>query len=376
MILEYEMSVENQMKKVFLYAYDKVNLGDDLFIRTIVMRYPNVQFYLWSEKYNKTNFKDLTNLKVLDKNSIFVNFLKKLRSSLVARYKIRYERNCDAIVYIGGSLFIEYDNWKQILSWWEYEAEQYPFFVLGANFGPYKSEIYREKLESIFDKMQDVCFRDLYSYNMFKNCPKIRFAPDILFSTEMPSVRTVEKQIFVSVINCGRKEEGQNKLADFENRYIKNIAELLETYIKHGYSVILASFCRLEGDEEAVEKILSLIKEKEIRGKITALFYNGTNYQEVLMTLAESEYILASRFHAAILGIAAGKPVFPIVYSDKTIQVLKDIGFKGNYADIRIGDKIEYEFSYENLKNRLVVPIENLSKQSEAHFEILDNVLK
>ncbi len=376
MILEYEMSVENQMKKVFLYAYDKVNLGDDLFIRTIVMRYPNVQFYLWSEKYNKKNFKDLTNLKVLDKNSIFVNFLKKLRSSLVARYKIRYERNCDAIVYIGGSLFIEYDNWKQILSWWEYEAEHYPFFVLGANFGPYKSGEYREKLESIFEKMQDVCFRDFYSYNIFKNCPKIRLAPDILFSTEMPSARTVEKQIFVSVINCGRKEEGQNKLADFEDRYIKNIVELLEMYIKYGYSVILTSFCRLEGDEEAVEKILSLIQEKVIRKKITALFYNGTNYKEVLKTLAESEYILASRFHAAILGIAAGKPVFPIVYSDKTIQVLKDIGFKGNYADIRIGDKIEYEFSYENLKNRLVVPIENLSKQSEAHFEILDNVLK
>lgn len=376
MILEYEMSVENQMKKVFLYAYDKVNLGDDLFIRTIVMRYPNVQFYLWSEKYNKKNFKDLTNLKVLDKNSIFVNFLKKLRSSLAARYKIRYERNCDAIVYIGGSLFIEYDNWKQILSWWEYEAEHYPFFVLGANFGPYKSGEYREKLESIFEKMQDVCFRDFYSYNIFKNCPKIRLAPDILFSTEMPSARTVEKQIFVSVINCGRKEEGQNKLADFEDRYIKNIVELLEMYIKYGYSVILTSFCRLEGDEEAVEKILSLIQEKVIRKKITALFYNGTNYKEVLKTLAESEYILASRFHAAILGIAAGKPVFPIVYSDKTIQVLKDIGFKGNYADIRIGDKIEYEFSYENLKNRLVVPIENLSKQSEAHFEILDNVLK
>ena len=370
------MSVENQMKKVFLYAYDKVNLGDDLFIRTIVMRYPNVQFYLWSEKYNKKNFKDLTNLKVLDKNSIFVNFLKKLRSSLVARYKIRYERNCDAIVYIGGSLFIEYDNWKQILSWWEYEAEHYPFFVLGANFGPYKSGEYREKLESIFEKMQDVCFRDFYSYNIFKNCSKIRLAPDILFSTEMSSARTVEKQIFVSVINCGRKEEGQNKLADFEDRYIKNIVELLEMYIKHGYSVILTSFCRLEGDEEAVEKILSLIKEKVIREKITALFYNGTNYKEVLKTLAESEYILASRFHAAILGIAAGKPVFPIVYSDKTIRVLKDIGFKGNYADIRIGDKIEYEFSYENLKNRLVVPIENLSKQSETHFEILDNVLK
>ena len=45
------------MKKVFLYAYDKQNLGDDLFIHTICKRYPKVKFYLWSDELNKENFK-------------------------------------------------------------------------------------------------------------------------------------------------------------------------------------------------------------------------------------------------------------------------------------------------------------------------------
>lgn len=62
------------MRKIFLYAYDRINLGDDLFIRTICNRYPNVKFYLWSKKYNEKVFDDVKNLKVLDKNSKYLTF--------------------------------------------------------------------------------------------------------------------------------------------------------------------------------------------------------------------------------------------------------------------------------------------------------------
>lgn len=49
------------MKKVFLYAYDKINLGDDLFIENLVNRYPHVKFIMISNKENKNNFKNLLN---------------------------------------------------------------------------------------------------------------------------------------------------------------------------------------------------------------------------------------------------------------------------------------------------------------------------
>lgn len=38
------------MKRIFLYAYDKVNLGDDLFIRYITNKYQNTKFYMVSDK--------------------------------------------------------------------------------------------------------------------------------------------------------------------------------------------------------------------------------------------------------------------------------------------------------------------------------------
>ena len=80
------------MRKIFLYAYDRINLGDDLFIRTICNRYPNVKFYLWSKKYNEKVFDDVKNLKVLDKNSKYLTFLYKIHLSFYLGYKSRMEK--------------------------------------------------------------------------------------------------------------------------------------------------------------------------------------------------------------------------------------------------------------------------------------------
>ena len=44
------------MKKLFLYAYDRRNLGDDLFVHIITKRYPDVKFYMWSDKMNRETF--------------------------------------------------------------------------------------------------------------------------------------------------------------------------------------------------------------------------------------------------------------------------------------------------------------------------------
>ena len=53
------------MKRIYLFAYDKQNLGDDLFIQTITKRYPGVQFYIWSEKENRKTFQTLRILQIV-----------------------------------------------------------------------------------------------------------------------------------------------------------------------------------------------------------------------------------------------------------------------------------------------------------------------
>lgn len=360
------------MKKVFIHAYDHVNFGDDLFVRTITGRYPDVQFYMQSDQKNKEIFADVKNLNILLGTEFPKKILKKIRPSLVSRYEANQLKKCDAIVYIGGSIFIEYPTWKNIVNWWKYQAENYPFYVLGANFGPYQSEAYREAMNQIFSELQDVCFRDQYSYQLFEENDHVRVAPDILFC--LSDTRTAEKreEVIFSVINCKKKDEGNNKLAQYHEVYIQAMTTLAKAYLDQGKKLIYLSFCQEEGDEEAIWEIISSLGSCT-EGKYEVVCYDGRNSSELLERLKYAEKIVAARFHAMILGLASGTAVLPVIYSDKTKHVLQDLDFPGDCLDIR---NLEVQKLHEMRAAELSqAVIRELKKKSEAHFEKLDQVL-
>lgn len=362
------------MKKVFLYAYDKVNFGDDLFIRTIVNRYPNIQFFLWSDKLNQSVFKDYKNLKVIDKESKFNYFLKKIRPSLSARYQEEIKKKCDAIIYIGGSIFMEYPSWKNIANWWKYQNNHYKFYVLGANFGPYKTEEYKDTMNNIFKDLEDICFRDKYSYKLFDTVKTVRYAPDILFSYPMLKVKNKKKQIFISVINCDCKEDG--KFKQYTEKYEKIIVTIINNFLKDGYKIKLVSFCKMEGDEKTAYSIKKAFINHAQYKDIDILNYCGENYKDIIKELARSEYVIATRFHAIILSLVAGQKVFPIIYSNKSKNMLSDIGFSGEYLDLSELDRFKMEQIYYNLKEEIKIDISEIIKDSEQHFQKIDKILK
>lgn len=359
------------MKKIFLYAYTKKNLGDDLFIKYIVERYPKCKFFIWGNKRNSL-YAQYNNLKIIDENPKIYNFLKKIRASLAARYKNYLVTRCDALVYIGGSIFIEYDNWRMIKTWWDFMVKKIPVFVLGANFGPYKDQEYKVEMNKVFLECEDICFRDRYSQGLFKN-DKVRYAPDILFGYNMPVIKDKEKKVFVSVIDCNRKNEGINKLSDFTNQYEKFIFRQCQKYINKEYKIILSSFCQYEGDEEAADriyqKIVAAYKDEKL---VERIYYHGENQQEILKQLAASEIIIATRFHAVVLGLISQCKVLPVLYSNKTKNILKDLGINENVADIK---ELNIDSEYKTIQLN-EVEIKQLREKSEEHFEKLDEFIK
>lgn len=362
------------MKKIFLYAYDKVNLGDDLFINSITKRYPNVIFYLWTDARNRVTFQNIPNLKILDKDSMFLRCLQRIRPSFVARYKNWREKRCDASVYIGGSIFMEYETWRNQIAWLDYQAEKRNFFVIGANFGPYRTEAYREQLDNEFLKMRDVCFRDRYSLNKFDGNPNVRYAPDILFAYSMPQVDVKEKQIFVSIINCVDRDE-THSIDVFDRNYVENMARILCRYLEDGCRLVLASFCSVEGDEQAIHKVISAMNcAGDSRIKVVA--YDGTNAELMIRIIAESDYIIASRFHAMILAMTAGRPVLPIIYSDKTKHVLDDLEFKGVIFDLRKEKSWDYALSRKNWDQPVELLMKKYKSAAQEHFEKIDELLQ
>ena len=358
------------MKKIFLYAYTEKNLGDDLFIKYIVEGYPKNKFFIWKNKENSF-YNQYNNLKIIDENPKMYNFFKKINTSLAARYKNYLVTRCDALVYIGGSIFIEYDNWKMIKTWWDFMVKKIPVFVLGANFGPYKDQEYKVEMNKVFFECKDVCFRDRYSQGLFEN-DKVRYAPDILFGYNMPVVKNKERKVFVSVIDCNHKNEGINKLSDFTNRYEKFIFKQCQEYIKKGYRIVLSSFCQSEGDEEAADRIYQkIIATYEDEKLVQKIYYDGENQHEILKQLATSEIVIATRFHAVVLGLVSQCRVLPVLYSNKTKNILKDLNINGNMADIK---ELDINGVYKTVElNEL--EIRKLREKSEKHFEKLDKYI-
>ena len=140
-----------------------------------------------------------------------------------------------------------------------------------------------------------------------------------------------------------------------------------------GYEITYMSFCKNENDEIAIERIISKLSQDE-KEKVSRFYYRN-NIEEALNVLGDSQIIVGSRFHANIIGLLLNKTIIPIIYSDKTINVLQDIKYQGKIIDIR---KIE-EFKISDIKNEDLEYKIDISKQiedSKVHFIGPDRMLK
>lgn len=348
--------------KILLDMYLNKNLGDDLFLQIISNRYPDVLFYV--KPYCKYK-KNLYNKNVIFKRSIFSLTLNYISNKLHL-YKYNtfnyYKKRTDCIVTLGGSMFIENDKNDYEKTLLKYNKKNY--FIIGSNFGPYSSSSFFKLYEEIFKHANDVCFRDMYSYNLFNHIKSVRQATDIVFSLKTENIKLKnEKKVVFSIINL----KNRPNLKKYEQHYINFIMKAIEYFQKQNYTTILMSFCKAEGDEEIINEIYNKIKDHR---SINKYFYNG-NTEEAINVLSSSEYIISTRFHAMILGFLLNKKVIPIIYSKKMENIINDLKFDGCYYNITNIDKFVLNKDIEKIK-KLNYNMENLRIQANKQFEKLD----
>jgi len=148
------------MKTILVRAYTYCNLGDDLFLKILVERYPEIQFRIIAPKlyekilkkydnvmitqmptyslFNRIIMKLLGFFSVMKKEAIILNNIKKF-------YSIEATLS-DGYVYIGGSLFIQNNEKINLIDIVNKEITNIfhdkKKFVIGANFGPYLTDSY------------------------------------------------------------------------------------------------------------------------------------------------------------------------------------------------------------------------------------------
>ncbi len=364
------------MKSVFIHAYTAGNLGDDLLIRILCERYPKVHFRIYADESYKERFKDIGNLSVYspsDKRVGFVDMaISKVKHTDMGFWKLLIKTSY-ATVHIGGSVFVQHqDDFGLAFQLDEgLRARSRRLYVVGANFGPYTDEQYYRQYYELLQKYEGVCFRDRYSQRLFHKLPNVTYAPDVAFNYKADVSVPEKKQVLISVIDM-KDRKGKWGISQYDRPYKRFIVNLADGYIKQGYHIKFISFCKYQGDEEAIKEIIALAEgwEKE---QVSTCFYDK-NLLQCIKSFAESEIIIATRFHSLVLGWLMGKKVLPVVYDRKTKHVLED-NECSSYLKL---DDLEQNISQviQKIEELKVMDIKNLVSEAEGQFEKLDQILK
>lgn len=343
-------------KRILVWAYFNKNLGDDLFIKIILERYNMHDFYLINcSEDSFYPFKFYRNVKRIS-----------LKEAIINIYKFSY------FINIGGSIFqFEDTKWgsirKRIIIALLNKITLGKNFVLGSNFGPYK---YKESIRNTklyFSLCKDVCFRDNNSYNLFNNMKNCRLATDIVFCMENIEFNNrIKDTIGISVMNLNSR----NNLNKYREAYINKMIEVIKHFNEKNNDIYLISFCDAEGDNTAIQEILKGINKEN---KIKILSYEG-NIEEFLSEYSKIDKIICCRFHSFILSQVFDQNVYPLVYSNKLLDVLNDLNMSKHYTKIENiinlkVENIEKAFEFNKVVNR------DILKKSQSQFKVLDRYL-
>lgn len=364
---------------ILLKLYPRLNLGDDLFLKIICERYPHVNFFLLAKKdYLKSGrWNNLATYQGSFKDS----FLKKLKRVAIRKYwpekfekeiqKVFFDQNkdilnkVDGFVSIGGSIFIQIaedvslDNEIAYYHLIESKLKDKPKYFIGCNFGPYRSAEYLKKYTGIFEKSTDVCFREQFSFDLFKDLDNVRFAPDVVFGMKAEPRQTRSNTVGFSIVPA--------RGAISEHDYFSKYAELVKAYQKRGFEINLFSFCKEEGDESAIERVISLL---DTQSQINRVYYKG-DIVDFLGRYSQMEYMYCGRFHAMILSMLYNQKLFPVVYSEKMTNVLNDIKYQGEYIDMLKMGELDISRTLEQIElNEYNIDQQKIDAQSQ--FNALD----
>lgn len=366
-------------KRVYLLAYSELNLGDDLFVKLLCERYPATDFWIacprrlaraWHETPNLHTLMGFSILRFMDR------VLKRLHVGCrVSEYVEKtLASHCAAIVSVGGSIFIEQDDWQRAHARYENLIEAgKPLYIVGSNFGPFESPEYQAAYTRLFEKAADVCFRDRYSYELFAELPSVRYAPDIVLSLEPGHSSRADAwlQVAISVMNL-RRRRGLDRYA---HEYEEKIFEICRHFATHDYQVLIMGFCRYEGDDIIVSDLIERLHNEGVEG-VAGYCYNG-DITEALWLIEQSIFLVATRFHAIILGWINGKSTFPIVYSAKATSVMRDLNYAGDFARVEDIAFLSPEHCLKALEMGAALPdVAAHARAAKNHFAKLDVLLK
>jgi colanic acid/amylovoran biosynthesis protein len=340
---------------------------------TLARRYPHVRFVFIEDQTDGATFAGLPNVRRLRKIRYVDGVLERLRIPFRVN-RLRRRRlvgRSHIVVRLGGSLYMEREGWrKNAARDAALLGSRTATFFLNGNFGPWQSSEFLATYEGIFSAARDVTVRDTASLDQLRAVPQVRLAPDMLFSVPGPAAGEPRAGVVVSVIDL----TGREGLSQHRDAYERAVADLVEDLVTvRREQVTLVSFCPHEGDEAAIGRVLDAVEERVVES-VTTHFYRG-DIDAMLRVLRRADTVLATRFHAMVLGFAFGCRVACVEYSHKLSNALADLdeldrGWKlTEFVSASRGERFERVTALEPASPAAV------AERAAGHFAVLDEYL-
>jgi len=157
-------------------------------------------------------------------------------------------------------------------------------------------------------------------------------------------------------------------ISQYADIYITKISQLIVNLILQNKRVYLFSFCKYGGDENIIKQVIKKLL-RPYKDKVTIIKYDG-NINSFLSEYMKMEAMFATRFHAMILGLTAHQYVYPLIYSNKMLNVIKDCTFDVKYSSIDNLDMIENMIK-DLYSNKITIPLTSIKDSAERQFQKL-----
>lgn len=353
-----------ERKIAVVWGYFEKNLGDDLMLKAFLDFTKGKYKKIYINSYKEyRRYYETFGVTVVSQNSFFFRAINKIYCLLKQNdLYYRFTRKNVDFIMLGGSLFMEGNtdsNENQINNLSCAIERAGNSYVIGSNFGPYKTEAFLSKYRIIFNKCKDVCFRDKFSYQLFSEIPHVRYAPDIVLSglwNENPYTKELNPSILISVINLANRQD----LKFQQLKYEQLMAEIVVYHERKGDSAVLAAFCEREGDVEACLRIKNLCGDTNVKIEI----YKDLTF---LQNLPSVKKIYGARFHSVILAMYYGIPCVPLIYSEKTYNALS--AYCSTFAAIDIANIDKFTVEEIVSINQKLQIYREVEKEAAEQFE-------
>jgi len=266
--------------------------------------------------------------------------------------------DASAVVATGGTYLVEqYSLLPKLIEWEIATRNRRPVFFYTQSLGPFRSRINRQAIRRTLAESPLILLRDERSREHLKDIgvplENVHVAADAAFAKAPERTKFTlppaggDLHLGVSVRQW---PVGASLRSRPVRRFAAKLGEALTQLVRDlPADVTFISTCQGAPeywiDDSLLARAVATELPQDVRRRVDvdSSFHTPDEFRAIVATL---DVYVATRLHAAILGLTAGTPVVPIAYEFKTHEVFRSLTGTGSALDIR-------EFSAHDLVDRV-----------------------